>query len=148
MRAAAQGTEVGSGGHGRCKHSSLHKLSLGGSALPPKVPWFPLHRQGPQHSLRVTLGSKEVLCLCAGRSISSHCSLRLLCSPSNSYGQMPEMLELTNPSCPPMTTTVWYAAIIPTLWMRKLSQSSPATCHCYSSYILENPTLPLHLLKS
>lgn len=96
------------------------------------------------HCLRVTLvggGGKEVLRLYAGRSISSYCSLRPRCLPPSSYGQMPEMLELTNPSCPPMTTTVWYAAIIPTLWMRKLRQSSPVTGQCYNSYILERPSL-------
>lgn len=125
----------------QAKPRRYSSTSQGASVPPPQT------QHSPQHSLRVTLGSKEVLRLCAGRSISSHCSLRPLCSPSNSYGQIPDMLEPTNPSCPPMTTTMCYAAIIPNLWMRKLSQRSPVTCQCYSSYIRESPTLPLHLLK-
>lgn len=75
------------------KPQRFSSTSQGALVLPPQAGSI-------AHCLRVTLGGKEVLHLCAERSISRYCSLCPRCSPPSSYGQMPEMLELTNPSCP------------------------------------------------
>lgn len=90
--------QAGMGGANTAHTQAKHRRPSSTS----NVPWFPLPQTGPTaHCLRVTLGSKEVLRLRAGRSISSHCSSSSLCSPSNSYGQMPALQELTRPRCPP-----------------------------------------------